>query len=133
MNLSTPEAGARSVYGLVANAASKSDAAQRLSALAIGASAKLELDGTRDLFDYTCQVDTTLAYDQLYSRGVCQSEARGALVRVRCEVPEGKCGTPSASGPRAEGLALESLGSIKGIAHRAWSAAHEQQLAAAEA
>lgn len=135
VDLSSPEAAARSVYAQLANASSPTDAARRLAALA-SSSGRAELDGAPTLFGQVRLpgLEQRFAFDQLFTRGQCAVDSRGPVSRVSCELPErGAGGSVSYWVLEGGALKLESLGQPAHLVERAWEAAQRSDVAAGAA
>ncbi len=135
VDVSTAEAAARTVYAQISNASSPSDAAHRLAALA-SSSGRTELDSNPAEFGFVRLpgLERAFAFDQLYARGACSVDVKGAATRVACELPE-QTAMASVSYWVKEGgaLKLESLGKAVHMADRAWAAAERGDAASSAA
>ena len=125
VDVSSPEAAARSVYAQISSSSSPTDAARRLSTLA-SASGRSEIDGTPRMFDLVRlpPVDQPFPFDQLYARGKCSVDAVEGATRVRCAVPENRAISSTTYWVTEGGkLRLESLGNLRQLSRLAWRAA----------
>lgn len=135
VDLSSAEAAARTVFAQLSNASSPSNGARRLAALA-SSTGRAELDGNPALFGLVRLpgLDRGVVFDQLYTRGTCSVEAKGAVIRVACELSE-QIAIASVSFWVKEGgtLKLESLGTAVHLADRAWAAIEKGDVASSAA
>lgn len=134
VDVSTPEAGAKSVLAIIANAGSESEAGQRLAQLASKA-ATAEFDGAASVFRFArvpSMKDTTFSYEYLFHRGQCAVATAGGVARVKCVVPESRALTVTSYWSRSgSGWKLESLGKPSQLASSAWAARERQPAEAA--
>ena len=134
VDLSTPEAGARSVLAVMANAGSEAEAAQRLAQLA-SKSATTEFGGSASVFRFArvpSMHDSTFSYEYLFHRGECTVAAKGSVARVKCVVPENRALTVTSYWSKSGSTwQLESLGKPSQLATCAWTARERQPTEAA--
>jgi tetratricopeptide (TPR) repeat protein len=125
LNLSAPEAAARSVFAIFANMGAPAEASRRLASLA-SPTGRSELDGTSHVFSFVRlpNLSTPFGYLELYHRGQCVSTEGGVAVRVRCDVAENRALNATSYWVRdGKDLKLESLGRPSQLAGRAWTQA----------
>lgn len=130
VDLTSPEAAAKSIFAIAANASTPTEASRRFAQLA-SKTGKAELDGTARLFRFVRlpSLESHLALAQLYHRGACVKDGGAGTFRVRCEVPENRDLSATSYWVTEEGaLKLESLGKPSQLAMRAWDNANAKRL-----